>query len=49
MAELTLRDAISLGPREAMDNDPRVIIMGEDVGAYNGAYVVTKGFLEEYG
>ena len=49
MAELTLRDAISLGLREAMDNDPRVIIMGEDVGAYNGAYVVTKGFLEEYG
>ena len=49
MAGMTIREAISLGLREALDNDPRVFIMGEDIGAYGGAYAVTKGFLEQYG
>ena len=34
---------------EALDQDDRVFLMGEDIGAYGGAYAVTKGFLEEYG
>ena len=49
MAEMNYREAISLGLREALDSDERVFIMGEDVGAYGGAYAVTKGFLEAYG
>ena len=49
MAEIILREAIARGLREALDNDERVFIMGEDVGAYQGAYVVTKGFFEKYG
>ncbi|MCS7207661.1 MAG: alpha-ketoacid dehydrogenase subunit beta [Dehalococcoidia bacterium] len=49
MPDLTLREAIRKGLQEALDNDPRVFIMGEDVGAYGGAYAVTKGFLRQYG
>ena len=49
MPEMTLREAISRGLREALDADERVFLMGEDVGAYDGAYVVTKGFLSRYG
>ena len=48
MTRLTMREAISRGLREALeDND--VFLMGEDIGAYGGAYAVTRGFLEEYG
>lgn len=49
MTKLTLRDAVSKGLREALDRDTSVFLMGEDIGAYAGAYVVTKGFLDEYG
>ncbi|PZC45262.1 MAG: pyruvate dehydrogenase E1 component beta subunit [Chloroflexi bacterium] len=49
MPEITIRDAISQGLKEALDNDERVFIMGEDVGYYGGAYAVTKGFVQEYG
>ncbi|MDA1188085.1 MAG: alpha-ketoacid dehydrogenase subunit beta [Chloroflexi bacterium] len=48
MPEMTIREAISKGLREALTDD-RVFIMGEDVGSYGGAYAVTKGFLEEFG
>ena len=43
------REAITRGLAEALDNDDRVFIMGEDIGAYGGAYAVTKGFLQKYG
>ena len=49
MADLTYREAMSRALREALQKDPTVFIMGEDVGAYGGAYAVTKGFLEEFG
>ena len=49
MPEITLREAISRGLREALEGDPRVFLMGEDIGAYGGAYAITKGFLEEFG
>ena len=49
MVKITLREGISRGLKEALDNDSRVFIMGEDVGAYGGAYAVTRGFLKEYG
>ena len=49
MAETTYREAIALALTEALDADDRVFIMGEDVGAYGGAYAVTKGMLDKYG
>ena len=49
MAEIGLREAVSRGLREALNEDDRVFIMGEDVGTFKGAYAVTSGFLEEYG
>lgn len=41
--------AINEALREEMDRDPRVFIMGEDVGVYGGAYGVTRGLIEDYG
>jgi pyruvate dehydrogenase E1 component beta subunit len=35
--------------REALQADPRVFLMGEDVGRYGGVYAVTRGLLEEFG
>ena len=49
MAKLNLREAVAKGLREALDGDDRVFLMGEDIGAYSGAYAVTKGFLNKYG
>ena len=48
MAEMILREAVAKALREALE-DERVFIMGEDIGAYGGAYAVTRGFLDEYG
>ena len=41
----TYREAL----RDALRRDPRVFLMGEDVGRYGGAYAVSKGLLEEFG
>jgi pyruvate dehydrogenase E1 component beta subunit len=49
MAELAIRDALRETIRERMLADERVLVMGEDVGAYGGSYGVTKGLLEEFG
>ena len=49
MPEMTLRDAVSRGLREALDADQNVFLMGEDIGAYGGAYAVTRGFFDHYG
>ncbi len=49
MAELTIRDALRESIRERMRADERVLVMGEDVGAYGGSYGVTKGLLDEFG
>lgn len=48
MAEIIIRDAVAKALREALA-DERVFIMGEDIGAYGGAYAVTRGFLDEFG
>ena len=47
--EMTVRDAIALALREELIADEHVFLMGEDIGAYGGSYVVTKGFFEEFG
>ncbi|HEY7185861.1 MAG TPA: alpha-ketoacid dehydrogenase subunit beta [Vicinamibacterales bacterium] len=45
----TYRDALREALREALQRDPRVFLMGEDVGRYGGSYAVSKGLLEEFG
>lgn len=46
---ISYRDAMREALREAMQADPRVFLMGEDVGRYGGTYAVSKGLLEEFG
>jgi 2-oxoisovalerate dehydrogenase E1 component beta subunit len=46
---MTYLQAISDGLREAMRADERVLVMGEDVGGFGGAFKVTDGFLDEFG
>lgn len=49
MAVMTYLQAIAAGLRQAMQSDPSVIVLGEDVGVYGGAFKVTKGLLDEFG
>lgn len=49
MTTMTYLQAISDGLREEMRNDERVFVLGEDVGAFGGAFKVTAGFIEEFG
>jgi pyruvate/2-oxoglutarate/acetoin dehydrogenase E1 component len=46
---LTYREAVREAIREALRDDPRVFLMGEDVGHYGGCFAVTRGLLEEFG
>jgi len=45
----TYREAVREAIRAAMRADPRVFLMGEDVGRYGGCYAVSKGLLAEFG
>jgi pyruvate dehydrogenase E1 component beta subunit len=45
----TYREAVRSALQEALRNDPRVILMGEDVGCYGGAYAASRGLLQEFG
>ncbi|HKN47636.1 MAG TPA: alpha-ketoacid dehydrogenase subunit beta, partial [Candidatus Polarisedimenticolia bacterium] len=49
MALTTYVEAIRQGIWEEMEADPRVFILGEDVGIYGGAFKVTEGMLEKFG
>ena len=49
MAVMTYREALNLALREEMQRDPRVFVIGEEVGLYEGAYKVTQGLLKEFG
>ena len=49
MALVTMREALNQALREELLRDKDVFLMGEEVGAYQGAYKVTKGLLEELG
>ena len=46
---LTLLEAIREGIREEMERDPSVFVIGEDIGAYGGAFKVTEGFIDQFG
>jgi pyruvate dehydrogenase E1 component beta subunit len=49
IVQMTYREAVRAALREALQNDPRVILMGEDVGRYGGAFACSKGLLDEFG
>ncbi|MDI6823086.1 MAG: alpha-ketoacid dehydrogenase subunit beta [Bacillota bacterium] len=47
--QMTFREALRQALREEMARDPRVFVMGEDVGVYGGIFKVTQGLREEFG
>ena len=49
MAEATYLEAIRQGLGEEMERDPNVFLMGEDIGAYGGAFKVTEGLQARFG
>jgi pyruvate dehydrogenase E1 component beta subunit len=49
MAEMRYRDALNAALREELRRDERVLLMGEDIGIFGGAFKVTAGLLEEFG
>ncbi len=48
-AEQRFIDALSSGLRNAMDADPRTVLMGQDVAEYGGVFKLTAGFVERFG
>lgn len=49
MARKTLLEAVREGLREEMARDPRVVVVGEDVGVLGGVFRATEGLLKEFG
>ncbi|CAO3402567.1 pyruvate dehydrogenase complex E1 component subunit beta [Azospirillum sp. 11R-A] len=49
LQELTYRDALRKALADAMTENPDVVILGEEVGRYGGAYGVTKDLIKEFG
>jgi pyruvate dehydrogenase E1 component beta subunit len=49
MANIAFRDALNQAIDEEMARDERVMILGEEVAEYNGAYKVTRGLYDKYG
>ncbi len=49
MARITMREAISQAMWEEMERDPKVFILGEEVGVWGGSYAVTRGFYDHFG
>lgn len=49
MAKISMRQAISQALWEEMERDPKVFILGEEVGVWGGTYAVTKGFHDHFG
>ena len=49
MAEMRYREALGAALREELRRDERVMLMGEDIGVFGGAFKVTEGLLEEFG
>ena len=49
MPTMTYLQAISSALRDELRADDRVLLMGEDIGVFGGAFKVTQGFIEEFG
>jgi 2-oxoisovalerate dehydrogenase E1 component beta subunit len=49
MADVTFLEALRQGLWEEMERDERVFMLGEDIGAYGGAFKVTEGFQKKFG
>jgi pyruvate dehydrogenase E1 component beta subunit len=49
MTKMTYREAVRAAMRKALKDDPRIFLMGEDVGRYGGAFAVSLGLLAEFG
>jgi pyruvate dehydrogenase E1 component beta subunit len=49
MPVMRYREALNAALREEMSRDESVMLMGEDIGVFNGAFKVTAGLLEEFG
>jgi pyruvate dehydrogenase E1 component beta subunit len=49
MRVISIRDALREAMTEEMRRDPRVLLIGEEVGSYDGAYKCSRGMLEEFG
>jgi pyruvate dehydrogenase E1 component beta subunit len=49
MGELRYREALNAALREELRHDERVVLLGEDIGVFGGAFKVTAGLLEEFG
>src|SRR5580700_11011788 len=49
MSELRYREALNLALGEELRRDERVVLLGEDIGVFGGAFKVTEGLLEEFG
>ena len=49
MTQLTMAKALNAGLNRAMADDPKVLVMGEDIGKLGGVFRITDGLLDEYG
>ena len=49
MTQLTLAKGLNVGLRKAMEDDPKVLIMGEDVGKLGGVFRITDGLQKDFG
>ncbi|CAF0701815.1 alpha-ketoacid dehydrogenase subunit beta [Candidatus Methylacidithermus pantelleriae] len=49
MREITFREALNEALAEEMERDPKVLLIGEEVGQYQGAYKVSQGLLQRFG
>jgi 2-oxoisovalerate dehydrogenase E1 component beta subunit len=49
MTSLTIAKALTAGLRKAMENDPKVVLMGEDIGKLGGVFRVTEGLQKDFG
>jgi pyruvate/2-oxoglutarate/acetoin dehydrogenase E1 component len=47
--KMNYREAVRAGIRDALDRDPKVFLMGADVGRYGGCFAVSKGLFDDYG
>ena len=49
MAKISLGKGINMGLRAAMEADPKVVVMGEDIGKLGGVFRVTEGLQKDFG